>query len=337
MTGSMKTAELPASMTTATGPATRAAGIYSQAVRRVVERFTYPAEKPFITLVLYYLALFGVGFAIVNFVPGAADMVSGRRLLELGDGKQGLLDSLRQTPSTWFVWQLSLSMALSMLGAFLLMLPASWVYMATRRKKGFDQQVVQTIIILAVAVAGVVIIARNSIALAFSLAGVVGAVRFRNTLPETRDTLYIFLSIGVGLAAGVEALTAAAVLSLMFNFIVLAMHRSDYGVCELGSDPRRLLVGCELNGPRNGDKKKGKDFNAVLLVRAVDTDRARPVVEAILEGEVSRFRLAEIEASSKGKGVLKYLVRLGKRCQPSILEDALLERAAPNVIGARIH
>ncbi|HTL05965.1 MAG TPA: hypothetical protein VL241_09470 [Gemmatimonadales bacterium] len=38
-----------------------------------------------------------------------------------------------------------------------------------------------------------------------------------------------------------------------------------------------------------------------------------------------------------GKGVLKYLVRLGKRCQPSILEDALLERAAPNVIGARIH
>jgi len=303
----------------------------------VVERFTYPAEKPFITLVLYYLALFGVGFAIVNFVPGAADMVSGRRLLELGEGKQGLLDSLRQTPSTWFVWQLSLSMALSMLGAFLLMLPASWVYMATRRKKGFDQQVVQTIIILAVAVAGVVIIARNSIALAFSLAGVVGAVRFRNTLPETRDTLYIFLSIGVGLAAGVEALTAAAVLSLMFNFIVLAMHRSDYGVCELGSDPRRLLVGCELNGPRNGDKKKGKDFNAVLLVRAVDTDRARPVVEAILEGEVSRFRLAEIEASSKGKGVLKYLVRLGKRCQPSILEDALLERAAPNVIGARIH
>jgi len=333
----MKTAELPVSMTTATGPATRASGIYSQTVRRVVERFTYPAEKPFITLVLYYLLLFGVGAAVVAFVPGAADMISGRRLLELSQGKQGLVDAIQQTPGTWFVWNLSISMALSMLGAFLLMLPASWVYMATRQKKGFDQQVVQTIIILAVAVAGVVIIARNSIALAFSLAGVVGAVRFRNTLPETRDSLYIFLSIGVGLAAGVEALTAAAVLSMVFNFIVLAMHRSDYGMCELGSDPRRLLVGCAIADAKNGDKKKGKDFNAVLLVRALDTERARPAVDAILECEVSRFRLAEIEASSKGRGVLKYLVRLGKRVEPSTLEDALLERAAPNVIGARIH
>jgi len=74
-----------------------------------------------------------------------------------------------------------------------------------------------------------------------------------------------------------------------------------------------------------------------LLVRALDTERARPAVDAILECEVSRFRLAEIEASSKGRGVLKYLVRLGKRVEPSTLEDALLERAAPNVIGARIH
>jgi len=123
----------------------------------------------------------------------------------------------------------------------------------------------------------------------------------------------------------------------VFNFIVLGMHRSGYGMCELGTDPRRLLVGCDIGGAKNGAKKKAKDFNAVLLVRALDTDRARPAVEAILGSEVSRFRLAEIEASSKGKGVLKYLVRLGKRVEPSTLEDALLERAAPNVIGARIH
>jgi hypothetical protein len=332
----MKTADLPIPMTTASSAATRTAGIYDQTVRRVVDRFTYPAEKPFITLVLYYLLLFGAGALVLLFVPGAADMISGKRLLNLSQG-QNLQDALRQEPANWFVWNLSLSMALSMLGAFLLMLPASWVYMATRRKKGFDQQVVQTIIILAVAVAGVVIIARNSIALAFSLAGVVGAVRFRNTLPETRDSLYIFLSIGVGLAAGVEALTAAAVLSLIFNFIVLAMHRSEYGACELGTDPRRLLVGSTASLARNGGKKKPKDFNAVLLVRALDTDRARPKVEAILESEVQRYRLAEIEATSRGKGVLKYLVRLRRRVEPSMLEDALLVRAAPNVIGARIH
>jgi hypothetical protein len=35
--------------------------------------------------------------------------------------------------------------------------------------------------------------------------------------------------------------------------------------------------------------------------------------------------------------VLKYLIRLGKKAQPSSLEDAVLTRAASNVIGARIH
>lgn len=149
----MKSNELPAAPARVGNPGGFGRKVYLHTVRRLVDRFIYPAEKP-----------------VVN---------------------------------------ISISMALSMAGSFLLMRPSSWVYRATRQKKGFDQQVVQTFIILAVAVAGVIIIARNSVALAFSLAGVVGAVRFRNTLPETRDSLYVFLAIGVGLAAGVDALTAA--------------------------------------------------------------------------------------------------------------------------------
>jgi hypothetical protein len=47
----------------------------------------------------------------------------------------------------------------------------------------------------------------------------------------------VFLAIGVGLAAGVDALTAALVLSAVFNFIVLAMERMNYGSCALGSNP----------------------------------------------------------------------------------------------------
>ena len=91
-------------------------------------------------------------------------------------------------------------------------------------------------------------------------------------------------------------------------------HRVDYGMSELGTDPRRLLVGV----PAESADKKVKDFNAVLLVQAHDTDKARGSVEAILHGEVRRYRLAEIVATSKGKGVL-------------------IARGAPNVIGTRIH
>ena len=326
----MKTNELPAGPSRAGSAAALGHAVYANTVRRVVDRFTYPAEKPVITLLIYYGMLFLAGALIVRYVPGASEMISGQRLQELSKSPGLTLNDATTKP--WFAWSISLSMALSMLGAFLLMLPASWVYMATRQKKGFDQQVVQTFIILAVAVAGVIIIAKNSVALAFSLAGVVGAVRFRNNLPETRDTLFVFLAIGVGLAAGVDALTAAAVLSLVFNFVVLAMDKMDYGSCALGNDHRRMLVGAVP-----ADTKKNKDFNAVLLVRTSNADKSRPVVEAVLNSEVRRYHLAEVETNAKGKGVLKYLVRLGKRTEAGMLEDALIERGAPTVQGARVH
>ena len=83
---------------------------------------------------------------------------------------------------------------LAMVGATLLMLPVTWIYIMTRRRKGFRQSVVQTLIILPIVVAGVVFMVKNSLALAFSLGGIVAAVSFRNTLRDTKDAVYIFLA-----------------------------------------------------------------------------------------------------------------------------------------------
>jgi hypothetical protein len=254
----------------------------------------------------------------------------------------------------WLSWRFALLLGVAMIGAFLLMVPASWVYMATRRNKGFDQGVVQTMVILALSVAGVVVITRNSIALAFSLAGIVGAVQFRNTLKDSRDTLYVFLAIGVGLAAGVEALAAAAVLSLVFNYITLAIWRTDYGMCELGRNSGYLL----LNGPRaelapggpspsgagavpeKDGKQKGngekKPYNQILIVRAKQAAPGRQAIEPFLARETKRWELAQVETNAAGgESVLKYRVRLGKKADLPALEDALLALGGP-VIGAKI-
>lgn len=305
-------------------------------VRRLVDRFTYPAEHPFTTLTLYYVLLVVVAAVVLYFVPAGRAMVSGERLAQLLQGG-GLFDG--KPGGADLSWSTTLDMALAMLGAFTLMMPTSWVYMAERRRKGFDQGMVQTMIVLSLAIAGVVVIVRNSTALAFSLTGIVAAVRFRNNLADTRDTLYIFTAIGVGLAAGVQALAAALVLSAIFNYITLLFWRGDYGMCELGRAPGHLLVGVHsAAGNGNGKAKKSrKEFNAVLLVRALDAQRARAAVDPLLATEVSRFELAEVDQNRKGQGVLKYRIRLGKRTDPRALEDALLTRAAPAVIGARIH
>ena len=337
-------------------------------VTRVVRRFNYPAESPWTSLALYYGLLLAVSVLLFRFVPPIRPAFTGQRLVEMASTATNLLADRSPALAEGLVsLEFAFLLGVAMVGATLLMLPTAVVYMVTRRKKGFDQSVVQTMVVLALAVAGVVVIVRNSLALAFSLAGIVGAVRFRTSLPDTRDMLYIFVSIGVGLTAGVEALAAAFVLSLLFNYTVLAFHLADFGMCEMGRPASYLLHTTRLLDPDPSaaagepslttstagasvvpavllaeggayGKAASKEFNSVLLVRAKDPDTARPVVESFLGMETKRWALAEVEKNANGtETVLKYLLRMGKKSDPSAIEDALLHMGAPNVIGARIH
>ena len=84
-------------------------------------------------------------------------------------------------------------------------------------------------LILPIAVAGMVFIVKYNWALAFALAGIVAAVRFRTTLQDTKDAVYVFLAIGVGLASGAFYLAVAGILSIVFNAVILYLFWSNFG------------------------------------------------------------------------------------------------------------
>ena len=119
--------------------------------------------------------------------------------------------------------------SIAMLGALALVVPVAWVYTIIKRGERYDPSVLQSVIIMPIAVAGIVIIVQHSIALAFSLAGIVAAVRFRTTLKDTKDAVYIFLAVGTAMAAGAGALGIAFVTSVIFNYLVLTMWQRKIG------------------------------------------------------------------------------------------------------------
>ena len=118
---------------------------------------------------------------------------------------------------------------LASIGALIVTVPISWTYFITSRARRIDQSFLQTIIILPVVVTGIAMIVVNSIALAFSLAGVVAAVRFRFTLDQPSDAMYIFVAIGIGLGAGIGAVSIAAVISFTFVIATLIIWKLEYG------------------------------------------------------------------------------------------------------------
>ena len=110
--------------------------------------------------------------------------------------------------------------------AILVMIPVANVYMATNsRKKGTDPAVIKTIILLPIAVAGLVLMVQHSLALAFSLAGLIAGagVRFRAQIRDVSDTLYFLIAIGVGLASGVGSLGLALIMSMVYCYTALVL------------------------------------------------------------------------------------------------------------------
>jgi len=120
-------------------------------------------------------------------------------------------------------------LVVAIIAAILVSLPVSWVYMAVRGGEEYDQSLVNTIIVLPMVVTGIVIIVQNSLALAFSLAGIAGAVRFRNSLKSSGDALFILLAVGTGLSAGIGAIELAAVISIAFNYCFAMLWITEYG------------------------------------------------------------------------------------------------------------
>ena len=120
-------------------------------------------------------------------------------------------------------------LVVAIIGALLASIPVSWVYMTVRSGQEYDQSLVNTIMLLPMVVTGIVIIVQNSLALAFALAGIAGAVRFRNSLKSSGDALFILTSVAIGLSAGIGAVELAAVISIALNYAFSVLWLTEYG------------------------------------------------------------------------------------------------------------
>ena len=322
----------------------------------------------------YYLVLLGLLALVWPYLPE-----SGRALLlePAGPSVPGLefgRQEVVQTGAATGVGPVAemYSAAVAMVVAALLTLPVAWLYILTRQKKGFRQSVVHTLIILAVVVGGVVVLVKNSLALAFSLAGIVAAVRFRNTLEDSKDAVYIFVATAVGLAAAVAPPVALAI-SLIYNTIILMLWYTDFGrtaavfegaVAEQRLEAARQFAGRQSSfvtmldeevlkslSPEQLDviadrarKRRGQaapdaeadpepDFDVLLRVRTRSAADARSAVEPVLDDQLKKWRFTGIVPEAGGVVVLEYAVRLRKKMTPNTLRDALQQIGNPHILG----
>jgi hypothetical protein len=246
----------------------------------------------------------------------------------------------------------------SLLMSFIFSLPVAWVYTMTKDEEGFDPGLVHTVVVLSMVVTGVMIVIGNELARAFSLAGVVAAVRFRSTLDDARDAVYLFIAIAIGMACGTRVYHIAVWLSLVMSVTLYLLWKHRFGrqlhagsasLVELlagggkkkktswltGASPelrRRIEDTLEQQArlvhwaSLQSGKKKRPD--TAIVVATKNLGHAQAHVESVLALQGGRWRLANLAQNGDGQGILEFIGRLPKDATPSTLLAALQQGGA---------
>lgn len=310
-----------------------------------------PASRVIARTAVYYAVLVTVGMVLWRWIPSTNARIPA--------SLEALMGGVEQVTSRGMPLvqldeaSLALSVAVAILSAVLLSLPVAWIYQLTRAAKGYQQSIVQLLVVLPAVVSGIVLLVKYSVALAFSLAGIVAAVRFRNTLDDSKDAVYVFLATALGLASAVNV-PVAAVMSIMFNIVSLMLWYTDFGSSPIELDGRiaekrlkrakqlartgtfvariddevfRNMTKDQLEGVADrawrrasATHKEPPPVAEELKLRITTTDQAamRNTIEMRLEEYTKHWRVGAIEQND-GITVVEYYVQLRKKTTPEAL------------------
>jgi len=185
-------------------------------------------------LVAYYATMVVLVVLLIRLFPQIIPLLPFGGLEELNQGN----DLVTETDLVSLVTSVQIpldlladgiSITLSMLGALLVMIPVRWVYLAVGDLEVAEDmptvhKVSASLLLLPLVVTAIIVIVKFSLALAFALTGIFAGVRYRTSLKNLTDALFIFVCMAVGLAAGTQALGIALALSIFFVFTAVALE-----------------------------------------------------------------------------------------------------------------
>ena len=118
---------------------------------------------------------------------------------------------------------------LSLLLAFVLGQLVAWAYVWTHSGLSYSRNFTQSIVLLTMLVAMVMFVIGNSIIAAFGLLGALAIIRFRNVLKDTRDTVFIFLGLVLGMACGTQRYLTAIVGTVILLLVTAYLSWTGFG------------------------------------------------------------------------------------------------------------
>ena len=121
------------------------------------------------------------------------------------------------------------SLLLALLLALVLGQVVAWVYLRTHSGLSYSRSFTQSLVIMTLVVTLVMFVIGDNIVTAFGLLGALALIRFRNVLKDTRDTVFVLISLVVGMSVGTQRYSLALVGTTMVILVVVFLDFTAFG------------------------------------------------------------------------------------------------------------
>lgn len=178
------------------------------------------------------------------------------------------------------------------------------VYALTRGAGPERRSIITTLVLLTILIGTISSVIGDNVARAFSLVGALSIVRFRTVVEDTRDTAFVILAVGVGMAVG-----------------------SGYLIAPLAVIPTALIAARVFGGRPT---PSGSDYKIVVVTTLGVTESA---VRDVLKADSIRVEVRKVASARQGSA-LETTYRVLMTTEPRALHEDL--SAVAGVIGVEI-
>jgi len=176
------------------------------------------------------------------------------------------------------------------------------VYQLTFKGERYSQSFVHTIIIMCIIVSAVMNIISDNAGVAFGLFAIFSLIRFRSAVTDAKDIAFMFFGLIVGMAAGLNQITIAVLLTIFASLVIYFLDRFNYA--------------------------KGKDTQ-ILKITVPENLNHEDLFEDILENSTESHVLRKVETTNLGTMILyTYAIRCKEKTKDQDLLNSIRERNA---------
>jgi hypothetical protein len=125
--------------------------------------------------------------------------------------------------------ELVLNLFVSVSLSFVLALGIALLYRRTHRGLNYEQSFISTLVLMAPIITLVMMFIRGDLVLSLGLVGSLSIIRFRTPIKDTRDMVFLFWVIAIGLGCGTDNWTLVTISTVLLSIVTALLYIFEYG------------------------------------------------------------------------------------------------------------